>query len=119
MTLIHDRARIAREDPGGDDELGVLVGSRGKNQCRIVPHGLSGDDLNRRRLVDISGIADFEVHRPGGNDGNAVLTQIGRTSCRESVCQYVSISVVAVSLKKKQKMTQKNSRNTTQDTYNS
>src|SRR3546814_15770471 len=27
--------------------------------------------------------------------------QIGRASCRESVCQYVSISVVAVSLKKK------------------
>src|SRR3546814_15549157 len=27
--------------------------------------------------------------------------EIGRESCRESVCQYVSISVVAVSLKKK------------------
>src|SRR3546814_20472066 len=29
-----------------------------------------------------------------------VLAQIGRASCRERVCQYVSISVVAVSLKK-------------------
>src|SRR3546814_20836816 len=29
------------------------------------------------------------------------ITQIGRASCRERVCQYVSISVVAVSLKKK------------------
>src|SRR3546814_19672056 len=29
--------------------------------------------------------------------------QIGRASCRESVCQYVYISVVAVSLKKKTK----------------
>src|SRR3546814_14984749 len=28
--------------------------------------------------------------------------QIGRASCRESVCKYVSISVVAVSLKKKE-----------------
>src|SRR3546814_17854604 len=27
------------------------------------------------------------------------ILQIGRASCRESVCQYVSISVVAVSLK--------------------
>src|SRR3546814_12860605 len=27
-------------------------------------------------------------------------TEIGRASCRERVCQYVSISVVAVSLKK-------------------
>src|SRR3546814_14015024 len=31
----------------------------------------------------------------------AVLKEIGRASCRGRVCQYVSISVVAVSLKKK------------------
>src|SRR3546814_16048549 len=30
-----------------------------------------------------------------------VYLQIGRASCRESVCQYVSLSVVAGSLKKK------------------
>src|SRR3546814_18066647 len=30
----------------------------------------------------------------------AVLDQIGRASCRERVCQYVSISVVAVSITK-------------------
>src|SRR3546814_19071316 len=30
--------------------------------------------------------------------------QLGRASCRERVCQYVSISVVAVSLKKKTTM---------------
>src|SRR3546814_13263195 len=30
-------------------------------------------------------------------------TEIGRASCRERVCQYVKISVVAVSLKKKKK----------------
>src|SRR3546814_13990492 len=29
------------------------------------------------------------------------LSEIGRASCRERVCQYVYISVVAVSLKKK------------------
>src|SRR3546814_17703325 len=29
------------------------------------------------------------------------MEKIGRASCRERVCQYVSISVVAVSLKKK------------------
>src|SRR3546814_15144513 len=33
--------------------------------------------------------------------------QIGRASCRERVCQYVSISVVAVSLKKQTKRTTK------------
>src|SRR3546814_16076988 len=42
----------------------------------------------------------------GGND-DALVTdefgrdEIGRASCRERVCQYVWISVVAVSLKKK------------------
>src|SRR3546814_11585757 len=33
--------------------------------------------------------------------------QIGRASCRERVCQYVWISVVAVSLKRKTKYTYK------------
>src|SRR3546814_11259354 len=34
--------------------------------------------------------------------GKAAAPQIGRASCRERVCQYVEISVVAVALKKKQ-----------------
>src|SRR3546814_13642116 len=33
------------------------------------------------------------------------LAQIGRASCRERVCQYVYISVVAVSIKKKTNIT--------------
>src|SRR3546814_19970464 len=33
--------------------------------------------------------------------GLRALLQIGRASCRDRVCQYVEISVVAVSLKKK------------------
>src|SRR3546814_9563956 len=33
--------------------------------------------------------------------GRGHINQIGRASCRERVCQYVKISVVAVSLKKK------------------
>src|SRR3546814_14408609 len=32
--------------------------------------------------------------------------EIGRASCRESVCQYVMISVVAVSIKKQNDITQ-------------
>src|SRR3546814_11630484 len=34
-----------------------------------------------------------------------VAAQIGRAPCRERVCQYVSISVVAVALKKKKQKT--------------
>src|SRR3546814_19227933 len=37
----------------------------------------------------------------GGRPQGARGEQIGRASCRERVCQYVEISVVAVSLKKK------------------
>src|SRR3546814_19056926 len=45
--------------------------------------------------------------RPGfWKEAPAVRTsKIGRASCRERVCQYVWISVVAVSLKKKKKNT--------------
>src|SRR3546814_18263272 len=45
-------------------------------------------------LADI--IRNFHI-----GDSPWALIQIGRASCRERVCQYVSISVVAVSLKKK------------------
>src|SRR3546814_19071630 len=42
----------------------------------------------------------------GVNDAAALaaadLGQIGSASCRERVCQYVSMSVIALSLKKKQ-----------------
>src|SRR3546814_15809621 len=38
---------------------------------------------------------------PGEKLPLILVQSIGRASCRESVCQYVSISVVAVSLKKK------------------
>src|SRR3546814_21190406 len=37
----------------------------------------------------------------GGSGGGCRDREIGRASCRERVCQYVEISVVAVSLKKK------------------
>src|SRR3546814_16854047 len=38
-----------------------------------------------------------------GCTGVSGSKEIGRASCRERVCQYVSISVVAVSLKKQKK----------------
>src|SRR3546814_10945480 len=50
-----------------------------------------------RRLVDVHDRRGFVALF------GAALVEIGRASCRERVCQYVYISVVAVSLKKKQK----------------
>src|SRR3546814_18409821 len=41
------------------------------------------------------------THRRLGDLRRRPRAQIGRASCRERVCQYVEISVVAVSLKKK------------------
>src|SRR3546814_10684555 len=46
---------------------------------------------------------------------SATCSKIGRASCRERVCQYVEISVVAVSLKKKDN--RKETYSTTIDTY--
>src|SRR3546814_20252088 len=53
----------------------IMVPPRGDDQC--------ADDEDDRRLAD------------------QLPRQIGRASCRERVCQYVSISVVAVSLTQK------------------
>src|SRR3546814_21178831 len=41
-------------------------------------------------------------------DADGCDVEIGRASCRERVCQYVSISVVVVSLKNKTTKTSKN-----------
>src|SRR3546814_15050362 len=46
---------------------------------------------------DAAGRPEFEMAEP------KLFVEIGRASCRERVCQYVEISVVAVSLKKKRK----------------
>src|SRR3546814_16483196 len=47
------------------------------------------------------------------------IQKIGRASCRERVCQYVSISVVAVSLKKKKtRLTQYKKKYNNQQTQN-
>src|SRR3546814_11778145 len=40
--------------------------------------------------------------------GAIIIAEIGRASCRESVCHYLSVSGVAVSLKKKKKQEYKN-----------
>src|SRR3546814_15600755 len=63
-----------------------LRGDRRGRRCR----GQRGDRQQRRKGRGRWG-------RRGGGGG-----QIGRASCRGRVCQYVSISVVAVSLKKKE-----------------
>src|SRR3546814_19935855 len=66
--------------------LAQLVGDAGENPA--------GD---RNNAAGFFGQRN-EFHR---RDGAAFRVEIGRASCRERVCQYVSISVVADSLKQK------------------
>src|SRR3546814_18388329 len=66
---------------------------------RSRQHGLPGLDASA-----VSGQAiDEPRYRTGriAQHARTAAGQIGRATCRERVCQYVSISGVAVSLKKK------------------
>src|SRR3546814_9914948 len=67
-----------------------------------LAHGPDETPQPSHGLRAISGfiIARTRDHGNGHLPRNAA-PEIGRASCRERVCQYVSISVVAVSLKKK------------------
>src|SRR3546814_19444141 len=84
---IEQRDRVAADAGGALHDLGIAMGA--------VMHG------------HVRGVGDEALacsHAP--MQGNALLAQqhldkIGRASCRERVCQYVSISVVAVSFTKK------------------
>src|SRR3546814_18563584 len=58
--------------------------------------------IDQLRLAEYSAKAVGAMARVSREDADvAELDEIGRASCRERVCQYVSISVVAGSLKKK------------------
>src|SRR3546814_13425098 len=59
---------------------------------RVFTHGTLGA---ARRWENISFAAEHL-----GQISEIASNQIGRASCREGVCQYVDISVVAVTLKK-------------------
>src|SRR3546814_17007592 len=72
----------------------------GTEKCQYVVKQLGFDACVDRRADDWK--SQLEIATPDGIDVN--FEKIGRASCRERVCQYVSISVVAVSLKKKKKL---------------
>src|SRR3546814_16551609 len=70
----------------------VLVG--------FVTQGLDHAARDRQRAA--AGCVEIGQRRRPGARQQFLQRQIGRASCRERVCQYVEISVVADSLKKKQ-----------------
>src|SRR3546814_19611797 len=78
--LCHD----FRQHDGEQPDHGV----RSQWQCTIQRFGVGEHRAHLHRRSE---------GRPGGA-GGTLYNKIGRASCRERVCQYVSISVVAVSL---------------------
>src|SRR3546814_13145688 len=83
--------------PGDGSALGGP--QEGRPLAAAVEHEVGAGGVGGERAGQEDHGAGDVVGRaePGGGHGG----EIGRASCRERVCQYVSISVVAVSLKNK------------------
>src|SRR3546814_18312186 len=86
----------------------TMVAGAGLNDRSTVEFVVSEAPAAIERLAELgvpfNGGEEFgerwHLTREGGHSHRRIV-HIGRASCRERVCQYVSISVVAVSLKKK------------------
>src|SRR3546814_12043414 len=82
----------------GDDPIGAtlvgLLDAEGVDTSRLLRRT---DSQTSASVLPVRPNGD----RPAWHVVGAHGTEIGRASCRERVCQYVSIPVVAVSLKKK------------------
>src|SRR3546814_20073315 len=87
---------------------------QGKMKQHVFPHLSAADHRDRERAdIDEGGIDDgrrfftrwlgLGEEQPCRRTTAAQQDALGRASCRERLCQYVSISVGAVSLKKKKK----------------
>src|SRR3546814_17970672 len=72
------------------------------NLASMTRHFLNTQDWTRAELDAVLAQAARFKHGPAGDapKGRPMDGKIGRASCRERVCQYVSISVAAGSLKK-------------------
>src|SRR3546814_11790470 len=90
------------------EELGALVGADHVGQAdRRVLVGRRAvarlaEDGNRRGVDHpLDALAQCRCHQAAGSLDVGADQEIGRASCRERVCQYVWLSVVAGELKKK------------------
>src|SRR3546814_19647522 len=111
---IFDIRRATRRDEKAlrDDGFGNPVAQHRKRRVpfRRLADGLIGEfpkdgDALARKIVGQRG-ADLGFHfgqKATAENERYLDTAIGRASCRERGCQYVKISVVAESLKKKRK----------------
>src|SRR3546814_15410450 len=93
--MLHERHQKWLEDRGIQsataEKMEVSTVSDSQGNWLTFPYRLDGVLVNRKYRLT----ADKRHRMDKGGK------QIGRASCRERVCQYVLISVVVVSLKKK------------------
>src|SRR3546814_15964118 len=82
-----------------DSDIGVVAAETAREWAE--QHELA-EDAAAMRLTDQMDLEHLYGKEPKGRKGYS--GHIGRASCRESVCQYVKISWVAGSLKKKKQM---------------
>src|SRR3546814_11192298 len=84
----------------------VHQGILGHGRERAPPVQVSGRHEPGHGLVTqrpITGYPPTRREPRSDAEGHSVGAQIGRAACRERVCQYVEISVVAVSVKTKRR----------------
>src|SRR3546814_13176152 len=104
VPVIAERMHITLADRAPVDEFDPRLerALRCRDELVLVDpeHLVEAEDRRNRRFAhaDRADLRRFDQRPPG-----AAVVEIGRASCRESVCQYVSISVVAVPLKKQKK----------------
>src|SRR3546814_14400609 len=96
-ALVRRDAGLAQKVIAGDEVIDQMDIELDDNAVRTLAlrHPVANDLREVIAALKISG----ELERIGDYAKN--VAKIGRASCRERVCQYVEISVVAVSLKKK------------------
>src|SRR3546814_17805656 len=87
--------RYTGRSPGERGETDILKGKARRIADRLFGRRVDSGGPEQRALGKI-----FDT--PPEDSINELSQKIGRASCRERVCQYVYISLVAVSLKKKQ-----------------
>src|SRR3546814_12848935 len=120
LALVHSRARVGVDAPHVRVEVHLAGGLPGmsivglpeaavresKDRVRAAIHCAQLEFPNRRVTVNL---APADLPKEGGRFDlpialgilAASVQKIGRASCRERVCQYVVIAVVAGALKKK------------------
>src|SRR3546814_15458683 len=94
--------------PGGPNvALPGFPATVGSERVTSYEAGIKASFLDRAVTFDAATFLldwdDLQTSAPFAGGINGLVNEIGRASCRERVCQSVSISVVDVSLKKTQR----------------